>query len=103
LRAFENCATVGENSHFIRRNAEAEKEFIVTDGFGGSSKARAEGGEIQRAETLMDLHGVAAAHSDVRLSVALEVGKIAAGAGTAVCVAGDFHGLETPRPDIAGK
>jgi len=73
----------------------------VTNGFGSGGKTRAESRKVEGAGTLVDLHGVAATHGDVRLGVAFEVGKIAVGAGATISVAGNFHGLKTARPDIA--
>src|SRR5467141_4088559 len=45
----------------------------------------------------------AAAHGDVGLGFAVEVGEFAAGAGAAVWVALDADGLEMAGPDVAGN
>jgi hypothetical protein len=50
----------------------------------------------------VDLDGIAAAHSDVGLGFAVEVGEFAAGANVAVWVARDAEGLKVAAPDIAG-
>jgi hypothetical protein len=49
----------------------------------------------------MNLDGIAAAHSDVRLGFALEIGKFTASASAAVWVAGDADRLKMTAPDIA--
>ena len=74
----------------------------MADGFGGCGKAGAESGEIQRAGTFVDLHGVAAAHGDVGLGFAVEVGEFASSATPAVRISRNFDGLEASGPDIGG-
>lgn len=102
MRAFEDGATVGEDGHFIGRDAEAKKEFVLADGFDRGAETGAESSEVQRAGTLMNLDGIAATHGDVGLGFSFEVGKFAAGAGAAGLGASDFNGLEATGPDITG-
>jgi len=102
LGAFQDGATVGEHGHFIGRDAEAEKEIVVADVGDGGGEAGFQSGQVERASAFVDLHGIAAAHGDVGLGLAIEVRKFTAGAGAAIRVAGDAEGLETAGPNVAG-
>jgi hypothetical protein len=100
--AFEDGATVGEDRHFVRRDTEAEKEFVVADVGHGGGEAISKGSQVERAIALVNLDRIAAAHGDMGLDVAMEVGEIAMGAGAAVWVAGNADGLEVAAPDVTG-
>ena len=63
----------------------------------------AQSGEIEGTAAFVNLHGIAAAHGDVRLGFAIEVGKFAVRAGAAFRIAGDADGLQAAGPDIAGE
>src|SRR5260221_13858612 len=101
--AFEDGAAVGEDGHFVGRDAEAKKELVVADVEDGGREAAFQHGEVEGAAALMNLDGIAAAHGDVGLGFAVEVGEFAAGAGAAVWVALDADGLEMAGPDVAGN
>src|SRR5712692_9650494 len=90
--AFEDGAAVGEDGHFVGRDAETEQEFVVADVGDGGREAAFEHGEIEGAAALVNLDGIAAAHGDVRLGFAVEIREITAGAGAAVRVARDADG-----------
>jgi len=74
----------------------------VADRFDRRGEARAEGRKIKRTRALVDLDRIAAAHGDVRLCFAVEVGEFASSAAPAARTSRDFDGLETTRPDIGG-
>jgi len=75
----------------------------VADGFDGGRKARAEGGEVKRTGTLVNLNGIAAAQGDVGLGSPFEVREFAAGARAASGIARNFQGLEAAGPDVGGN
>ena len=103
LRAFEDGAAVGKDRHFIRRNAEAEKKVILTDRFDRRAETCAECHEVNRTRTFVNLYGIAAAHGDLRLGLAIEIRKFMAGTGTAVRITRHGNRLEMPGPDVAGN
>lgn len=74
----------------------------MADGFNRRGKPRAESRKIKRTRALVDLDGIAAAHGDVGLRFAVEVGEFAASAAAADRVTGNFHGLEATGPDVGG-
>ena len=67
-----------------------------------SGKARAESRKIKRTRALVDLDRIAAAHGDVGLGFAVEVGEFASSATPAVRISRNFDGLEASGPDIGG-
>ena len=75
--AFEDGAAVGENGHFIGRDAEAQEEVVVAHVRNGAREALLQGVEIEGAIVLVNLHGIATTHGDVRLGVALEIREVA--------------------------
>src|SRR5262249_43525513 len=75
--------------------------FVVVDGLSRGSEARTESGEVERAGALVDLNRVSAAHSDVGLGFALEIGEFAARAGATIGIPLDVDRLEAARPDVA--
>lgn len=50
----------------------------------------------------VDLHGVAAAHGDVGLGLAMEIGEFFLNARAALGIARDLDGLKMAGPDVAG-
>ena len=100
--AFEDGAAVGKDGHFVGRDAGAQEEIVAADISDGAGEAMLQLCEIERAGVFVDLNGVAAAHGDVRLGLAFEVGKFVAGAGAAGGIAWDVERLHMAGPDIAG-
>ena len=83
-------APVGEHRHLIRRDAEAQQKTVLAHLGNRWRNAFAESGEIELAAALVDLHGVAAAHGNVRLCFPLEMREFTVGTNTALRVAGDM-------------
>ena len=59
--------------------------------------------QIQGAATLVNLHGVASAESDVRLDFSRQIGEVATGAGATIWMARYADGLEVAGPNVAGN
>src|SRR5579863_4393393 len=88
--AFENRPSVGEDGHLVGRNTEADKEFVVAHVRNRGGEAGAQCSQIENPVAFMYLHGVAAAHGNVRLCFPLEIREFTAGTNTALRVAGDM-------------
>src|SRR5580658_5324708 len=67
---------------------------------GGFDDAAPELVEIESAPVFVNLHGIAAAHGDVRLRFSLKINEFAADAGAAIGLARDADGLEASAPDV---
>lgn len=67
----------------------------------GLRKPVPQGSQIQRSPALVNLHGVATAQGDVRLGLALKIGKVSAAASPARGISGRAERLEAPAPNIA--
>ena len=70
FRAFEDGAAVGKDGHLVGLDAEGEQKVVVAHIGDSRSETLAENGEVERTAALVNLHGIAAAHSDVRLRFA---------------------------------
>ena len=71
------------------------------NGAGGFLDALAKLVEIEVASAFMDLNGIAAAHRDVRLRLALQIAEIATDTSAALRIFCDADGLEAARPNVA--
>src|SRR5580658_10986834 len=69
---------------------------------GGFGNAAAQLVEIEASAALVNLHGIAAAHSEVRLRFSLEINEFTADARAAIGLGGDADGLEASAPDVGG-
>lgn len=99
--ALQNGAAIGENRHLIRVDTKTEQEFVVADVGDGDGKPLLQCCQIQRATALVNLYGISAAESDVRLGFPAKVWKFAAGTRSASGIPGDADRLEVAAPNIA--
>src|SRR5580700_9481623 len=103
LGSLHDGAAIGEYGHLIRRDAEAQQEFVVADFRGRSlGHTAAELGKVERAAAFVNLYRVAAAEADVRLGASFEIRKAAAHAGAALRIASHANRLEFAVPHVAG-
>ncbi len=102
FRAFDDGAAIGEDGQFVGWDAKAEQEIVVANfRRWRRSETAAEIGEIEFAAALVDLNGIAAAHRDLRLRLAIEINEFTAHAGAAIGIARHADGLKFSGPNIA--
>lgn len=82
------------------RNAEAQEKIIVADIGGDGGEALTQGDEVEAAAALVNLHGIAATHGDMRLGLPFKMAELAANANAASGIALDADGLVVAGPDI---
>ena len=101
--AFEDGTTVGEDGHFIGSDTKAKKKIILAHVVHNGGQAQFKSVEIHGAACFVNLHGIAAAQSDVRLGLAIEKRKILFRARATFRIAGHAHRLHVAAPNIAGN
>src|SRR5467141_2146669 len=98
--SFDDGAAIGEDGHFVGRDAETQQETILADFGNRRCDAAAQRCEIELPAALVNLDRIAAAHGQVGLGIAFEIAEVVAHAGAAGGVACHAHGLVSSGPNV---
>ena len=75
----------------------------MTDTRNRGAQTPLQGIQVECAPPLMNLHGIASAHGDVRLGLTRQMGKFVAHANAAIRIALRLKGLDSAAPNVTRK
>src|SRR5690242_965874 len=103
LCAFQNGPAIGKDRHFIRRDAKANQEIVLSNVLNHRLQAKREFRKVKGAAPLVNLHRITPTERDVRLSLPSQIGVIVLCAGPAIRIPCLPDRLHAARPNIAGN